>query len=141
MSDIKATVKELERLEREASPAPWYTNTWESESGSRAAVGPPHVEDWNYDALGGAEDDALLLAAARNAMPSLLAELRRLWAIEKAAMSLREARSREDIAAIGSDPDAHEALHEYEVALSASEHAEAALFAALPPLPGAGSTE
>lgn len=104
-TDIKATVADLERLDRAASPVPWQPKTWYgAEDGGFAAVGPHHVpdcEDADEDLEPDgkyherAKKDAALLAATRNALPSLLAELRRLWAIEDAAVSLREARAEE----------------------------------------------
>ena len=64
-TEIKATVAELERLEREASQTTSHVDACFA------------ARDWDETAL--------------QAVPALLAELHRLWAIEDAAVSLREA--------------------------------------------------
>lgn len=92
-TEIKAVVEELKRLDHAASPAPWKADTWEAEIGGYAAVGPRHDdrEDEDCDAFACAESDALLMSTVRNALPALITELRRLWAIEEAAVRYREA--------------------------------------------------
>lgn len=114
--DIKATVEELERLEREATKGPWAPDVsapypggdygcygvgcleehayplWKeavAKSWTQTVCTTPH--DSRYSKGEQARTNMEFIAAARNALPSLLAELRRLWAIEEAAVSLREA--------------------------------------------------
>lgn len=80
------TLDELRALERAATPGPWKAETWYGEvDGEFAAVGPHHQpqpvgEDGDYEDDGPtgtvamrAEADAALIAAARNALPHLLA--------------------------------------------------------------------
>jgi hypothetical protein len=116
--DIKATVEELERLEREATKGPWAPDVsapypggdygcygvgcleehayplWKeavAKSWTQTVCTTPH--DSRYSKGEQARTNMEFIAAARNALPSLLAELRRLWAIEEAAVSLREAQN------------------------------------------------
>lgn len=94
---------ELERLEREATPGPW--ELWEEHlyifagpaeengpgclKGARVTICEADFDDgeWEYqqaaergNAVGSPESDFNLIAAARNALPDLLAELRTLRA-------------------------------------------------------------
>lgn len=78
-----------------------------------------------------ADDDHLFSHLAHNAWPALLVELRRLWAIEEAAVSMREARNREELLAVGSEPISDAELREYDKAIVATCDCEEALFAAL----------
>jgi len=90
MNDIKAIVAELERLERVASPAPWPEDYCQ---GAVRHISRNVEQDVFYD---GSFDgwsrynDGPLIAATRNALPALLAELRRLWHIEEAAVRYRD---------------------------------------------------
>lgn len=81
MSDaIKTLVIELERLERAASPAPWEASATICcpDRGTVSVQEHNHTQPTHSFATW----DADLVAAARNALPALLAELRRCWAIE-----------------------------------------------------------
>lgn len=101
-TDIKAVVAELERLERAASPAPWEIHDG-GRFGSYGDTGPSICQEIKetgcqplMEAAGPAnprvcEANFQVVCKTRNALPALLAELRRLWAIEDAAVSLREA--------------------------------------------------
>lgn len=83
--DIKATLDELERLSHKAEPPSWS---------DRCPKFPPDPAFLDYMP----PKDREFVVKLRNAMPSLLAELRRLWAkearqdaIEEAALRYREA--------------------------------------------------
>lgn len=102
--DIKATVEELERLEREATKGPWAPDVtasypggdygcsgvecleehayplWKevvAKSWTQTICTTPH--DSRYGKGEQARTNMEFIAAARNALPSLLAELRRCW--------------------------------------------------------------
>lgn len=81
--DIKAIVADLEKLDRVASPAPWGA----AQSLCCRDRGTVSVQETGHTQPSHAFStwDADLVAAARNALPALLAELRRLWALEEAA--------------------------------------------------------
>lgn len=75
--DIKATVEELERLSHKAEPPSWS---------DRCSKFPPDPAFLDYMP----PKDREFVVKLRNALPSLLAELRRLWAIEEAAVRYRD---------------------------------------------------
>lgn len=66
-------IKELRRLERAATPGPWETTTWD---GLLYVASVQQLQGSYVCELGigsdGAERDAALIAAARNALPALL---------------------------------------------------------------------
>lgn len=80
------TLEDLEKLEREASPAPWSPNSsiviWEDELLGMSGTGPSVClvdEDDIFDeevTEAQAQRDAELIAAMRNALPKLLAVVR-----------------------------------------------------------------
>lgn len=90
MNDIKAIVAELEKLDSVATPAPWPHDYCQ---GAVRHISKNVDQDAFYD---GSFDgwsrynDGPLIAAARNALPALLAELKRLWAVEQEHEELRE---------------------------------------------------
>lgn len=79
-------LEELERLEQDATPGPWVFR--DDSCGEYRVLGPDCKLVFNKD-FGGLrrhlmpphEEDARLFVAARNALPSLLAEVRELRAI------------------------------------------------------------
>jgi hypothetical protein len=78
-----AELEELERLVADASPAPWraYIEGRDNESGdSFIAIGDPREADMDISRDDGRAPDADwdFIAAARNYMPRLLSEIRRL---------------------------------------------------------------
>ena len=116
---------ELERLEREATPGPWKADT---EDVGDCVVWAPEIKDGDGDssfvsnigrsrigAVGVAfdheADDCRLIAATRNALPDLLAELRTLRArvaeMERDAAAWAKVRE-----AIGDDAHLFEAFAE-----------------------------
>ena len=82
-NDIKAIVADLEKLDRAATPAPWGA----ARSLCCRDRGTVSVQETGHTQPSHAFStwDADLVAAARNALPALLAELHRLWAVEEAA--------------------------------------------------------
>src|SRR5262249_55384626 len=92
-------IEELTRLEQAATPGPWTTEAGLKFSGENwllASLGngyddldhwvtPDHIRC--SDMGGGAAEDAALIAAARNALPDLLAELRRLRELETTTLA------------------------------------------------------
>lgn len=101
MSDIKATVDALERLERDIGKTTSHVDACFAQ------------RDWDETAL--------------QAVPSLLAEIRRLWFIEEAAVSLREASEAYQELKLSADMAAVNYTHRR------NEDAREDLFAALPP--------
>ena len=89
MTDIKALVADLEKLDRVATPAPWGA----AQSLCCRDRGTVSVQETGHTQPSHAFStwDADLVAAARNALPALLAELHRLWAVEQERDELREA--------------------------------------------------
>jgi len=81
MNDIKAIVADLEKLDRVATPAPWGA----AQSLCCRDRGTVSVQETGHTQPSHAFStwDADLVAAARNALPALLAELKRLWAMEQ----------------------------------------------------------
>jgi hypothetical protein len=76
---------EIEEAEREATPAPWQ---WAP--GFGPLCGPdedPLLEGLSGGRVSVSENDARLIALARNALPSLCASLRAAWAERDAALS------------------------------------------------------
>jgi hypothetical protein len=78
-----AEMTELERLVARASPAPWIASVEgrDHTSGDDVIpVGDPREEDMyvNRDSRPASADDLDFIAAARNYVPKLLAEVRRL---------------------------------------------------------------
>lgn len=71
---------ELERLEREATPGPWEWNGIAIEAGRTDVLAPGESNSFGYGTIHIAEEDQNLIAALRNAAPSLFAELRTLRA-------------------------------------------------------------
>lgn len=67
------TLDELKRLERDATPEPWETTTWD---GLLFVASVQQLQGTYVCELGmgsdGAQRDAALIAAARNALPALL---------------------------------------------------------------------
>lgn len=82
-SDIKALVAELEKLDSVATPAPWGASPSLCcrDRGTVSVQETGHTQPSHAFATW----DADLVAATRNALPALLAELHRLWAVEEAA--------------------------------------------------------
>lgn len=78
---IKAMGANLERLERVASPAPWVASSAICcpDRGTVSVLEHGHTQPSHAFSTW----DAELVAAARNALPALLAELKRLWAVEQ----------------------------------------------------------
>lgn len=74
---------ELERLEREAMPGPWRTARHQDPSCDVAYVLPHGMpgEEVATVYIDDSERHAAFIVAARNALPSLVAEVRRLRAI------------------------------------------------------------
>mgnify|MGYP003403388727 FL=1 len=118
-TDIKAVVAELERLEREATQGPWAPDlTMPYSGGDYGCSGVECLEEHSYplwkDAVAKswtqtvcttphdgryskgeqARTNMEFIAAARNALPSLLAELRRLWAKEERQQAIEDAARR-----------------------------------------------
>lgn len=67
---------ELERLEREATPGPWEWNGIAIEAGRTDVLAPGESNSFGYGTIHIAEEDQDLIAALRNAAPTLIAELR-----------------------------------------------------------------
>jgi hypothetical protein len=77
-------IDKLEALERAATPAPWvYDDGIEQDEHTQHRARPETVGPFGADAA--RTDDCIFLAVLRNAAPALLAEVRRLRAIEAAA--------------------------------------------------------
>lgn len=71
---------ELERLEREATPGPWEWYGISLKAGRVEVLGPGESDSFGYGTIDVADADQDLIAAARNALPELIAELRTLRA-------------------------------------------------------------
>ena len=90
MTDID--IDKLEALERAATPAPWvYDDGIETDGDTQYRERPEIVGPFGADAA--RTDDCIFLAELRNAAPALIAEVRRLRAIEAAARKLTESES------------------------------------------------
>jgi len=119
MNDIKAIVADLEKLDRVATPAPWGA----AQSLCCRDRGTVSVQETGHTQPSHAFStwDADLVAAARNALPSLLAELHHLWVVEEAAVRYREA----------SESATRRAPHDAHDAIVAESRSRKALFALL----------
>ena len=118
--DIKATVEELERLSHRAEPPSWS---------DRCPKFPPDPAFLDYMP----PIDREFVVKLRNALPSLLAELRRLWAIEAAAVALREAHEEASKRSLYSDVNLMNRDRQHE--------ARGCLFSMLPPRKPSGGEE
>ena len=85
MSD--ADLDELQRLHAAATPPPWHVESWNTEpNGYLYGPAPPHGPEVPPGLMKARPpvslryEDAGLVAATRNALPALLAEVRRLKA-------------------------------------------------------------
>ncbi len=90
MTDID--IDKLEALERAATPAPWVYDDGLSRSFPRAR--PETVGPFGADAA--RTGDCIFLVELRNAAPALIAELRRLRAIEAAARDIAQVTEERD---------------------------------------------
>jgi hypothetical protein len=89
-------LEELERLLKAATPGPWRNDGYGTivqegvEVGSIRRGYPPepsalaHLSDGEYIQNPNAEEDAALIVAAINALPELVAEIKRLQVYERA---------------------------------------------------------
>lgn len=123
-------LEELELLEKAATPGPWFTGSWSGrcymnhahgkgvcnyeytmaqEPGLLACASRPNLEIVGYDDWGKilSDKDAAFLAAARNALPGLIAEV-------KAAREWLKASDH------GTMVEAHERLRDYRKAMEAN---------------------
>lgn len=86
----EAELLELERLEREATPAERWFRDWISTGAIDircAMMGPHHTGDDRVDA---AQRDADLVVAARNALPSLIAAYRERDELRRQVEAIRK---------------------------------------------------
>lgn len=133
MDDLDA----LEALLAKATPGPWRTTAEEDENG----VVRPMIKGWRQEPMGlyvaaffayadegqGGDDNARLVVAAVNALPTLLAELRRLRGVEEKARAEIKQRDAFDAWMLAGADDQDELPNPS----SAWAEAEAALRAAL----------
>jgi hypothetical protein len=107
-------IDKLEALERAATPAPWvYDDGIEQDEHTQHRARPETVGPFGADAA--RTDDCIFLAELRNAAPALLAEVRRLRAIEAAA------REYYDATRYGTFLASHDGWIKLEAALAAKE--------------------
>lgn len=95
MTDDPLDLDALEVLHAAGTPLPWFVEHPFSRRiirGPETGYGPAQVARCNVERSAVAEVDAALIAAAVNALPGLVAEIRRLRAIETAARDFVGAR-------------------------------------------------
>lgn len=94
MSDLTPEREtEIRNFEQAATPGPWCTDSWEIYQGTEYVAGAEWIGETCRGATTAAQDraDAAFVAAARSAVPELLAEVKRIraeLAAAKAGMQL-----------------------------------------------------
>lgn len=92
-----------EKLANAATPVPWEPDEWyESDGRGWAAIGPLQVDENDQNepdcpAHERAKLDAAFIAAARSAVPDLIAELRRLHGTPLVELYLKAGKERDDL--------------------------------------------